>query len=157
MARSTVERGLFALPSLYSARNRRCDQRLDEPPLSPPFTDSFRKRFQREKRGEDEQTDRRRVELEIPIATEFVNSSSSSSPLLPRRKVKIIRDCLRVQRLPPLALLFFPSFPLFSFPPFVRFSFSSDPSSSMRPISYFSAVRARAPLPSSPFGVNLIL
>lgn len=61
-------------------------------------------------------------------------------------------------RLPPLALLFFPSFPLFSFPPFVRFSFSSDPSSSsMRPISYFSAVRARAPLPSSPFGVNLIL
>lgn len=42
-----------------------------------PFTDSFRKRS-----GKRE-TRRGRVELEIPIATEFVNSSSSLPSLLP--------------------------------------------------------------------------
>lgn len=112
-----------------------------------PFTDSFRKRS-----GKRE-TRRGRVELEIPIATEFVNSSFSlpsllPSPTLPPLPLKIIHDRLpAVQRLP-LALLFFPSpsFLLLSFPPFVSFSpsFHGSSPSSMRPYYIFPTPFARA-------------
>lgn len=108
-----------------------------------PFTDSFRKRS-----GKRE-TRRGRVELEIPIATEFVNSSSSlpsllPSPTLPPLPLKIIHDRLpAVQRLP-LALLFFPSPSLRSFP-FLRRS--TDPLLRRCDRITFFQRRSRVPLP----------